>query len=65
MLFHALNKKSKGLDNGGYGPLPENNGNLKTEILDFQPQRNRYYEEIKKYLQKEQYKINSFNDTNV
>lgn len=57
MLFHALNKKSKELDNGGYGPLPENNGNLKAEILDFQPQRNRYYEEIKNICKKNNIKL--------
>ncbi|MDQ6529633.1 hypothetical protein [Flavobacterium sp. LHD-85] len=48
MLFNVLNRKSKELDNGGYNSLPDNNGNLKAEILDFQPKRNRYYEEIRK-----------------
>ncbi|MNL12346.1 hypothetical protein D3C87_1332120 [compost metagenome] len=48
MLFNVLNRKSKELDNGGYNALPDNKGNLKPEILDFQPKRNRYYEEIRK-----------------
>ncbi len=56
MFFSVLNKKSNEIDNGGYGPLPENNGNLNTEVLDYQPHRNRYYEEIKKIC-----KVNNIN----
>jgi len=49
IFFYALNKKSKELDNGGYNALYHNNvGNMKPEVLHFQPKRNRYYEEIKK-----------------
>jgi hypothetical protein len=51
VFFYALNKKNKALDNGGYNALSHKNGNMKPEILDFQPKRNKYYEEIKKICQ--------------
>ncbi|KAF2342160.1 hypothetical protein DMB71_05355 [Flavobacterium tistrianum] len=48
MFFYALNKKNKEQNNGGYSPLSPNNGKMPPEVLNFQPKRNRYYEEIKK-----------------
>lgn len=51
MFFCALNKKSKEQNNGGYNALSPNKGKMPPEVLDFQPKRNRYYEEIKKICQ--------------
>lgn len=56
MFSSVLNKKSNEIGNGRYYPLPENKGKLNAEILDFQPQRNKYYEEIKKIC-----KVNNIN----
>lgn len=48
MFFCGLNKKSKELDFGGYSSLPKNDNNLHEEVLDFQPKKNKYYEDIKR-----------------
>ncbi|OCB70600.1 hypothetical protein B0A79_13645 [Flavobacterium piscis] len=48
MFFYGLNKRSQELNNGGYDPLTSNGTKLNEESLNFQPKRNRYYEEIKR-----------------
>lgn len=51
MFFYGLNKKSQELNNGGYDPLTSNGAKLNEESLNFEPKRNRYYEEIKRICQ--------------
>ncbi|WP_371615272.1 hypothetical protein [Flavobacterium sp. ACN6] len=56
MFFYGINKKGKVQDNGGYNALPDNNGNLEGEVLNFSPKKNKYYEEIKRVC-----KLNNIN----
>lgn len=47
MFLCSINKKNKELDNGGYSPLKKNKNGLEDNLLEVNPIRNRYYEEIK------------------
>lgn len=48
MFFNGIHKKTVHLDNGGYYPLGENpNANMKNNLRNLKPLRNKYYEEIK------------------
>jgi len=46
VFFSLINKKSKELNNGGYNALSKSE-NLNPEVLDYAPQKNKYYEEIR------------------
>jgi len=49
MFFNAINKKTSHLENLGYHPLyTTNEGNMKNDLSNLNPKRNKYYEEIKK-----------------
>ncbi|WP_158727930.1 MULTISPECIES: hypothetical protein [unclassified Flavobacterium] len=47
MFFNAIHKKTNHLLNMGYYPLSEEKGNMKNNISNLKPLRNKYYEEIK------------------
>lgn len=48
MFFCLLNKKSSEIDNGGYAALPFSNKDIEGEVLNSNPKKNKYYEEIKR-----------------
>jgi hypothetical protein len=47
MFFNAIHKKTNHLLNMGYYPLGNKKGNMKNNISNLKPLRNKYYEEIK------------------
>jgi hypothetical protein len=47
MFFNAIHKKTNHLFNRGYSPLENGKGNMKNNISNLKPLRNKYYEEIK------------------
>ena len=47
MFFNAIHKKTNHLFNKGYSPLGNGKGNMKNDITNLKPLRNKYYEEIK------------------
>jgi hypothetical protein len=48
MFFNGIHKNTIHLDNLGYHPLGKNsNANMKTDLTNLKPLRNKYYEEIK------------------
>jgi hypothetical protein len=47
MFFNAIYKKTNHLLNMGYSPLGNGKGNMKNNISNLKPLRNKYYEEIK------------------
>ncbi|MBG6187821.1 hypothetical protein [Flavobacterium sp. CAN_S2] len=47
IFFNAIHKKTNHLLNMGYSPLGNGKGNMKNNISNLKPLRNKYYEEIK------------------
>jgi len=52
VFFSAANKKSKELDFGGYNALQVSDVKLESNISNFLPGRNKYYEDIKQLCKK-------------
>ena len=52
VFFSAANKKSKELDYGGYNALQVSDVKLESNISNFLPGRNKYYEDIKQLCKK-------------
>lgn len=48
MFFNLIHKKTNDLDNNGYKPLYGTGKNMKYDLTNYKPIRNKYYEEIKK-----------------
>ncbi len=47
MFFNGIHKKTNHLLNMGYSPLGNGRGNMKNDITNLKPLRNKYFEEIK------------------
>lgn len=52
MLSNALDKKGNDLNDGGYSGLFHSNHELKSDLSNSKPRRNKYYEEIKTLCKK-------------